>query len=62
MEKEAWEWIFKNWGSSTWLAIPEKYSKTLNLDSRLGLCHCCFVTKIGANGLNQSVQWLNRSR
>ena len=58
----AWQEIIKQWGCKEWKAIPTEIQKVLNLDSRLGICHCCLVTQNGAKGMNQFIERMNQPR
>ena len=58
----AWQKLIKLWGCTEWISIPIEIQNVLNLDSRLGMCHCCLVTQNGARGMNEFIHRMNMPR
>jgi|GEM_PF-5032949 len=50
--KAAWDWIFENWGSPIWLAVPVEHARTLNLKHGTGVRHCMFLSPIASQTLD----------
>jgi len=58
----AWEYITQNWGCPNWTAIPSWVRAELNLPPALGMCSGMLVTRVGASGLTEFINKLNRRR
>ena len=58
----AWEYITCNWGSPNWTAIPAWVRAELNLHPALGMCGGMLITRVGAGGLTEFINKLNRAR
>ena len=58
----AWRFIFDNWHTSTWQALPQGIKLTLGLHSAIGLCSGMLVTRTGANGSQEFINRLNSKK
>jgi len=56
---DAWQYIINHWNCVNWQALPLQVTKALGLDSRLGICGGMLVTRIGNNGIVQTVKAMN---
>ena len=57
---ETWQKIFALSSGNEWVKIPDKYRRILGLDSRLGIIGGILCTRIGAIGLQQTIERLNK--
>jgi hypothetical protein len=59
---EAWQALFRLWGTTVWKPIPQDIQNVLHLKHGIGMYRYNLITRVGANGIDDFIMSMNKTR